>query len=255
MANLSKLYGSGVTGNLMQERFRDPFGNPKAKVEQLLQARHMNGRGTVGEDHVYHSVNGRGDHSWKVPYGLLYYWAKPIRRNQMVILEPWYATWISPKTGKRLKKMFQSLPQAIHFVATRAQYVDPNASVISKQGYDIPPKLRGKLPKKTLRGTYYWCPFCVTARLFHRVRPEVQFNALKKVWVAPTPKKPGHYDFRDRRMRLLACKTCGCTNQNHVWRRSNQPWEKRKFKRGARRAKSRVGSSFASTVRGRRSRT
>jgi len=240
MTTLAKLYGSGVTGKLMQNRFRDTYGRPKPKVEKLLQQAHANGQGAVGEDGVYRAHNKQGGyHEWQVPYGIRHYWAKPIRRHQMVILEPWYATWISPKTGRRLKKMFPSLHGAIHFVATKAQYVDDKAAVVSKQGYDVPPKLRGKLPKKTLRGTYYWCPCCVTARRFFRVVPEQTFTAFKKMWVAATPKRPGHYEPRERSMRVLYCQVCGITNRNHQWRRSNQPWETRKFKRGVRRAKRR----------------
>jgi len=228
---LARLYGQGVTGRLMNPRFTDDKGHPKPKVEKLLQRLHKP-NGSVNEDRVYsQSVNGRV-HSWKVPYGLLYYWRKPLRRHQMVIYHPWYVTWVSPKTGKRLRKMFQNLPTAIHFVATRAQYVDKSAAVVSKQNYDVPPALRGKFPHRDSRGVWYWCPLCVTPRRFHRT--DQTTTVMKKI-----RRDDGTFKWTARTVAVIQCRVCGCTNRNSAFRRSNQPWEKRKFKRGVRRAKRR----------------
>jgi hypothetical protein len=58
-----------------------------------------------------------------------------------------------PKTGKRLKKFFGSMPNAVHFIATKAQYVDEDAAVVVRNGFDIPVKLRGKVPSQA-RGSY-----------------------------------------------------------------------------------------------------
>lgn len=229
MTSLARLYGAGMSKQMMQSRFLDIRGHPKRKVAALIQQRHKPPEGRVGPDNVYR----RRKHEWKVPLGLLYYWHRPLRRHQMVVLHPWFVVWRSPRTHKRLKKQFQSLPHAIDFVATRAQYVDTHAAVVAKHPYDVIPSLRGKLPLRRDGHTYYWCPLCVTAREFYRVNPEQTFWATKKTW----SDEKRRYIWRDRKVRVLACRVCGCTNRNAVFRRSNQPWETRKFKQGARRAR------------------
>jgi len=215
----------------MRRRFRDAWGHPNPKVQELLNRYHSNDS-LVNEEGFF--CNGK--HRWKVPSGLLYYWHKPLRQNQMTVIHPWYASWRSPKTGKRLRKMFHSLPHAVAFVAERAQYVDPKACVVSKFGYDVPPMFRGKFPHKHQGHTYYWCPCCVAPRPFFAEIPYREFHGWKKVWVEGTAKRPGHYEYRDRKLRVIHCAVCGITNQNYVWRRSNQPWQVRKIKQGARRA-------------------
>lgn len=223
---IAELYGDGATGHLMRQQYRTrATGDPKPKVQKALQKRHEPRR--VGPDNVYRFA----DHEWKVPMGVLYYWHKPLRRHQMVVLHPWSVVWRSQ--AKRLRKEFSSLPAAVHFVATRAQYADPNAAVVAKHPYDIVPSLRGKLPRRHNGHMYYWCPLCVTARPFFAPREERTFWVLKKRF----NETRGRYEWLDRRVRILRCRVCGCTNQNAAFRRSNQPWEKRKFKRGVRRAR------------------
>jgi len=224
MPTTSDLY----QGRLLRSRFQSPDGSPKPKVERLLQRRHRPSP-ALSDDNIYHT----GDHEWHVPLGLAYAWRNPLRRWQMVVLHPWYVTY-HDANGRRHKKEFQALPHAVHFVASRAQYTDPHAAVVSKHTYDIIPQLRGKLPRKHKGVTYYWCPLCVTARPFFAVTPERTFYTMKKVQT-----DSGRYRWTDRRMRVLACRVCGCTNQNHTFRRSNQPWEKRTFKQGVRRARRR----------------
>jgi hypothetical protein len=226
---IANLYGGGVTGKLMAPRFLDGDGNPKAKVSALLQRRHTRRRKDVGADGVYRY----GNHEWKVPIGVLYYWHHPLRRHQMVVYHPWWVTWISPRSGKRLKKEFTTLPHAVHFIATRAQYVDPSASIIAKHPYDVIPALRGKLPRKHNGTTYYWCPLCMTARPFYAVVPERSFTVNKKTW----REDKGRYVWTERAIRLMRCRVCLSSNLDTVFRRSNQPWEKRRFKRGVRRAR------------------
>lgn len=227
-ARIADLYGGGYTGELMNSRFRDGRGNPRPKVALLLQRRHATSRESVGPDNVYRV----GEHEWKVPIGLLYYWYHPLRQHQMVIHHPWWVVWHSPRSGAKLRKAFTALPQAIHFIATKAQYVDPGASVVAKHPYEVIPALRGKLPTQRNGHTYYWCPLCVTARTYHRVSDR-SFHVMKKVFSHDQQR----YVWTERRVYLLACRTCGCTNANMQFRRSNQPWEKRVFARGVRRAK------------------
>jgi hypothetical protein len=72
-------------------------------------------------------------------------------------------------------------------------------------------------------------------RRFRAVTPLAEFYAVVKVW----SDEKQQYIPKDRKLRLLECSYCQCTNRETVFRRSNQPWEVRKFKRGARRARRR----------------
>jgi len=154
---------------------------------------------------------------------------QPLSWAQRIGKYPWYVAWQSPRTQKRLKRKFQSLASAIVFVTTQAQYVDSRTTIISRHGYDVPPKLRGKFPHKRLG---YWCPACMDARKFYPVNPPQIIHVQKKVWNADKER----YEHKLRAVRLLRCKVCGTTNRDAKFRRSNQPWEVRKFKRGVTRA-------------------
>jgi hypothetical protein len=152
----------------------------------------------------------------------------------------WSVTWVSPRTGVRLRKYFMSPWVAMEFIATKAQYADKHASLVSRQRpYDVPAKYRGKFPiKRPFRGrqaTWYWCPLCMQPRRFRAEKEPHEFYAMVKTW----SDVKGRYVWKDRKLRLLHCVHCGCTNRNDKFRRSNQPWETRKFKRGARRARRR----------------
>jgi hypothetical protein len=72
-------------------------------------------------------------------------------------------------------------------------------------------------------------------RRFRAVKPAGEFHAIVKVW----SEEKQRYIPKDRKLRLLKCSYCSCTNHNSVFRRSNQPWEVRKFKKGVRRARRR----------------
>jgi len=152
----------------------------------------------------------------------------------------WYVTWVSPRTGARLKKYFMSPWVGMEFLATKAARADSHAALVSRQRpYDVPARYRGKFPyRQEYKGrtrTWYWCPLCMQPRRFRAVQPQQEFYAEVKVW--SDEKK--RYIPKERKLRLLECHYCGCTNHNAVWRRSNQPWEIRKFKRGVRRARRR----------------
>jgi hypothetical protein len=226
-AKVAHVFGGGVTGELIQGRFdTDP-------VHAWFQKRHtfFNTR-LIDEDGICRIHDENGSHEWKVPYGVKYALSKPLLWSQIATKYPWYVTWQSPRNQKRLKKKFESLAAAVVFITTRAQYVDEQASVISRTGYDIPPKLRGKLPHSKLG---YWCPCCMDARKFYAVIPEQEFSAMKKVWDSDQ----GRYKYVVRKLRVLKCKHCGITNRDAKFRRSNQPWEVRRFKRGVTRARRR----------------
>lgn len=195
-------------------------------VYAWLQKRHTKVQPFIDAEGYYR----RHGHEWKVPYGVRIALKTQLSWNQLANQYPFYVTWVSPKTGKRLKKYFMSLPSAIIFTAEKAQYVDPKSTIVSRHGYYVPPKLRGKIPVP-----YKWCPCCMKAVRFRRVTPQVEFFAMRKEW----NNEKNRYEYMDRRVALLICTTCGITNRDQKYRRSNQPWEVRKFKKGVRRAKRR----------------
>lgn len=218
------LYGAGDSGHLMKPEYSE-----RADVQALIQRRHEQG-GMWIEDGVWH----RGGHEWPVPYGVRTALKASLTHSQVVNKYPWIATWRSPRTGKRLKRRCMSLPAAIDFVARKAQYVDPQASVYSRHGFYIPTDLMGKFPRRGKTGRlYYWCPRCMQPRTFHRTGDE--FTTQKKFWSSEKER----YIWKDVKLAVVACTTCGITNHDSKFRASNQPVEKRRFKQGARRARGR----------------
>ena len=223
------LFGDGHTGNLLQGKYHtDP-------VYGWFQNRHTRGVKLIDDDGFYHTHDERGEHKWKVPIGVRLSLKQPLIHAQMANRYPWYVTWVSPKTGKRLKKYFSSAVAGIDFITAKAQYVDSKACLVSRHGYDVPAPLRGKIPKP-----WKWCPGCMSARKYRRVlgsdgSPTV-FHAMVKT---PTYDKRGNlvYEYTARPLALMRCTYCGFSNRDVKFRRSNQPWEKRKFKRGVTRAR------------------
>lgn len=227
MAKVGDLYGAGTTGRMLQPQLDTP------KVRKFLQQRH------AGSMNGYLTDNGvyvRGDHSWKVPLGVRLALSTPLIHVQIVNKYPWAVTWHSPKSGKRLQKRFNNLHTAIHFVATRAQYVDPHASIFSRQrGYDLPARLRRAEP---LPKPWVWCPRCMQPRKYRRsVNAHGEYTTFQGNKKFKTDK--GVYEWKVVELALLRCRYCGCTNRDIVFRRSNQPWEVRKFKKGVTRARRR----------------
>lgn len=221
------LYGEGYTGTILKGRFNTE------KVHAWFQRQHVKGARLVDDDGYYR----RNDHEWKIPYGLREALHQPLHRAQIVSQHPFYVTWVSPKTGRRLKKYFGTMPRAIEFIAEKAQYVDPDATVVARHHVDIPAKLRGKFPRRMSDGKfYYWCVHCLQPRRFRRTYfngKAITFFTLKKFW----NEEKGRYDWKDVTLAVLECPVCGGTNRDHVFRRSNQPFEIRRFKQGVRRAR------------------
>jgi hypothetical protein len=224
------LYGEGVSGNLLQGRFGTP------KIYAWFQNRHRRGIKQLEPGGVYRS----GRHAWRIPPTVLLCIREPLSNSQMNNRLAWYVTWVSPRTGQRLRKYFMSPWVAMEFMATKAARVDPHAALVSRtRPYHIPAKFRGKMPYKQEHNgkmrTWYWCPLCMQPRRFHASRPEQFFYATVKVW----SEEKQRFIPKERKLRLLECSYCECTNRETVFRSSNQPWEVRKFKRGARRARRR----------------
>jgi hypothetical protein len=217
------MYGGGETGNLLNPRYSE---NPK--VIAWFQRRHKRGASIVGKDGVYRTRD--GEHEWKVPYGVRIAMNQPLAHNQVVVKYPFYVTW--QVNGKRNKRYFSSMIGGVDFIATRAQYVDQNAALVSRTvGYHIPPKLRGKFPRKANGHTYYWCPCCMNARRFYRTGEE--FYGQKKFW----SEEKQRYVWKEVKLALTRCSVCAISNRTGRFRASNQPWEVRHIKSGVRRVK------------------
>lgn len=220
-----------MSGNLLR-----PEHNNK-KVYAWLQNRHEKGQRSIDEDGVYI----RNGHKWPVPYGVRSALRTQLYQSQLSHQYPFYVTWISPTTRKRLKKKMMSLPHAIIFIAEKAQYVDPHASIVSKHGFFIPTKLMGKFPRKmkytdarthqSKERPLYWCPCCMAPRPF--IRTERTFFAEKKFW----SEKEQRYEWRNVELAITVCTICGITNRDHKFRASNQPLQKTKVKKGKTRIK------------------
>jgi hypothetical protein len=171
-----------------------------------------------------------------VPYGVRVALHESLVYNQVAVKYPFYVAWRSPKTSLRHKKFVSCIPAGIHLIATRLQYVDSEAYIVSRTvGYNVPPKLRGKFPRRMNGKQVYWCPGCMTARSFRRVVPAQEFHAMKKFWNTEKLR----YDWKDVPLALLRCTHCGTTNRDSKFRNSNQPYEVRKIKKGVRRVRSR----------------
>lgn len=223
-SNVEDFFGEGSTGNLLRGCFT---GDPE--VYAWFQKRHSKGLKFLDKDGYYE----RNDHRWKVPYGVRDALHQPLMAVQITTKYPFFVTWVSPKTGKRLRKLFMSLPHAIVFVAERAQYVDEDAAIVARHGFDIPTKLRGKFPRKMDGRMHYWCPRCMSPRRFRKT--DSVFFADKKFW----NEEKGHYEWKNVKLAVVECTVCGITNRDYKFRRSNQPFEKRKIKKGVRRVKRR----------------
>jgi hypothetical protein len=208
-------------------RLRDSYPLPR-KVSDLFQtsgmlkpeyAEHRPARRAI---EAYHQRNNVRVAEYKVDLGVRQALKLPLLHQQLVHREPWAVYWLA--NGRRYKKRFTSLGAAIEFHARVIQQV-PNATIISRsRGYHIPPSLRGKLPKG-----WVWCPHCMKPRKYRRHPSGETFSVFKK--------DPVTFQRKLRDVALLICPMCQNTNRDHVYRASNQPWEIRKFKRGATRAR------------------
>lgn len=163
-----------------------------------------------------------------VPIGVAHALRQPLVWTQLHNRYPWAVYWRSKKTGRRMRKLCQTLYGAIEF-HQKALRVDRSATIISRgRAYDVPPELRGRIPQP-----WKWCPFCMKPRKFRRTTGGETFSAMVKHW-SDTKQK---YVWSERMLALMKCPVCRNSNRHPVFRRSNQPWEKRTFKQGAIRAR------------------
>jgi hypothetical protein len=200
-------------------KFRTEF-NMHGPAERAVQRYHKR----TGE--AVYSSNGR------LPVGLEQALHLPLVWVQIVNRYPWKVMWVRTVNGQRKKgeQLCSSLGGAI-IVQRKVARIVPNATVVSRtRGYDIPPQLRGKLPPR-----WYWCPRCMKPRRYQRDPDDATFYVVKKQW----SDEKQRYVWKERRVYVLRCPMCNCTNRDPVFRRSNQPWEVKRYKRGATRASNR----------------
>jgi hypothetical protein len=210
-------------GDLLKGEYRTK------KVYAWFQKRHSKALAFIDEEGYYR----RNGHEWKVPYGVRYCLHQPLLPGQVAVKYPFMVTWRSKDGERRLFKRMASLPHAIIFVAEKAQYADSRACILNRLHMDIPPAYRNKIPPP-----YKWCPRCMKprkfGRLYHRSgKPQVFYARIKR-W----NKKKGYWEYPERKLSLMACTVCGCTNRDDKFRRSNQPFHTTVVKR-RRRAQSR----------------
>lgn len=180
----------------------------------------------------YHMRTGEAVRDKDLPIGIRQAFHLPLVWVQITNRYPWKVMWVRTKDGRPVKgqKLCTSLGGAVRF-QRRITDVVPNATIVSRvRGYDIPPSLRGKLPPR-----WYWCPRCMKPRRYKRDDQGRRFTVNKKVW----SKTKNKYIWVERNVHMLVCPMCETTNRDPVFRRSNQPWETRRFKKGVTRARKR----------------
>jgi hypothetical protein len=208
-------------------KIRDSYPLPRTVGELFqksgsLKSEYVEHRPAERAIERYHKRSHERVVEYEVTLGVRQALKLPLLHNQLVHREPWAVYWIHKR--KRYKKLFTSLGAAIIFHSEVVQLVR-NATIISRsRGYHIPPSLRGKLPKG-----WVWCPHCMKPRRYKRHPSGDTFYTIKK--------DPNTFVRKERQVALLICPMCQSTNRDHVYRASNQPWEIRKFRRGATRAK------------------
>lgn len=206
----------GTIGELYDGKFLLPEYNEHRPAERAIRRYHRR----VGE-----AVPKRDS----LPVGVQQALKLPLIWTQIVNRYPWKVMWIRvDEEGRRRKgqKLCTTLGGAIAIQRRAAKKV-PNATIISRvRGYDIPPSLRGKLPPQ-----WYWCPRCMKPRQYKRHPDDESFYTIKKTWDSTKQK----YKFAERKVWLLVCPMCSCTNRDPTFRRSNQPWQTRRIKSGVRR--------------------
>lgn len=163
-----------------------------------------------------------GDDGYKVPrIVMIAYKAGDFIMCQVAQRYPWAV--IAKTDDKTYVKKCETMLRAVEVHKRWVEKV-PNATIVSRvRGYDIPPELRGKLP-----AGWKWCPRCCKGRKFKPVEPAQHFYAERKEW----DYQLGRYVWKERRLKLLECPLCGCTNRDPIFRRSNQPWEVKRLRAG-----------------------
>lgn len=191
-------------------------------------------------EHAFAELNG------EVPRNARVFVAQGFVWNQIAVENPWAVYVIMD--GKRKRKRFNNLRDAILFY-DRAKKAGYSAGIVSmRHRYDLPPEYRSKLSK--LPRKFKWCPCCADFRVFKKREPAQRFYAMVKRW--STTKN--RYEWVDRQLWVTECQLCGCPNTDSVFRRANTPWDTRPVKQGRTRMKPRVSTKRVAKTRERGSR-
>lgn len=230
---------STIPSKLLEiQKIRDSVPLPRTlgemyTAEGKLRSEYLEHRPAERAVQRYHMRTGEAVSSnGRLPVGLEQALRSPLVWVQIVNRYPWKVMWVRTVDGKRKRgeQLCASLGGAILVQQQVARKV-PNATVVSRtRGYDIPPSLRGKLPPR-----WYWCPRCMKPRRYVRDPDDATFYTIKKVWSAEKQK----YIWKERRVYVLRCPMCNCTNRDPIFRRSNQPWEIKHLRNGAGRVSNR----------------
>lgn len=222
-------------------------GTPRPRRPRKVKDYYHNGRlrpypGIVSDEYYfgplweYHRKAARlamrlQDDDYKIPPGVAYAMKLQLTWNQIVTPYPW-AIYLINRRGKRIRIRQRTITQAIMLHKRLIKKYSTATIVSLGRSYDIPPKYRGRLP-----GPWKWCPRCMKPRKFKRVyqdngEPRI-FYTMVKTW---NQTKQRWVD-KERKLAVMRCPMCHITNQDHVFRRSNQPQHVRKIRQGARRVK------------------
>lgn len=178
------------------------------------------------------AILGLGENGYHIPPNVEMFNEAGYVWNQVANQKPW-AVYVLVD-GKRKRRRCNNLYEAVLYHRT-IHKTHPSSGIVSMgRAYDIPSSLRfkkAKLPKR-----FKWCPYCGTFRVYIRVLPEQRFFTQIKRW----DEKKKQFIWVDRKLWLTECQLCGNTNRDSIFRRSNQPWELRKIKKGVKRIKPRV---------------
>lgn len=224
-----QLFAAGTSGRLMGGEYTG-----RLDILNAIQRRHEKGMSRIDKNGYWVE----GEHRWKVPYGVRAAFTEKLLHGHMMHKFPFHVQWQHPDgdSTKTLQKSCMSLGAACSFIATRVQYVDPDAFVVCRLGFYIPRPLMGKFPRPIgeKQKKHYWCPRCMQPRRFRRVG-EATFFATKKFW----NEEKARYDFKNVKLALIECTSCGITNRDGKFRASNQPLEVRRIKKGKTRVRRR----------------
>lgn len=177
------------------------------------------------------AAKGRFREGYTIPKNIAYILEHDMVWSQIVHEKPW-AVYVLID-GKRRRKRFNNLWSAVQF-HSEVTKKHPSAGIVSlAKAYELPAEWRLKRDK--LPAKWKWCPRCVTFRVFHRVDPPQRFEAEVKKW----SETKGRYIWTYRSLWLTECQLCGHTNRDPAFRRSNQPFELRRIKKGVHRVKPR----------------
>lgn len=212
VTNVSEVYANG--------KMRDEFN--LTDVEDMLVARQRRAAKLV--------LTKMSDDDYRIPLGVRVALKQGFTWNQICHEFPWAVIWLSD--GERKQRKCRTLWEAVNF-HKKAIAVNSTATIVSRQrAYDIPPQLRNKLPHG-----WKWCPRCMKPRKYKRMYQSsgdaVTFYANVKVWNKTKEK----WDFAERKLHMMECPICLTNNRDPVFRRSNQPFHKRKIKKGVTRVR------------------